>query len=439
MWTPELRPGQAKYAAIVAEIKRAIASGQLRANEPLPPQRELAFRLGVNLTTVTRAYAEATRLGLVAGEVGRGTYVRAESVEARIFVETARHHDEIDLLTVGGLTDGLKAGLSAFISADPPAGDLFGYGSDLITWRATEAAMQWCRWRGYEPAYRPILCNGAQAGLDAVLRILSGQMQAVLCEEYTFPGLKSAARLNELRLFPVRCDAEGAMPDSLAEQARISGARVFVTVPNGQNPTGAIMSDDRRAQVAEVATRLGITVVEDDVYGALCGQPPLVRDLPGEHVLITSLSKCVAPGLKFGFVVGRHPALERLAQEVTLTTWLSSPLLQGIACELISSSTAQKLAQRRQEELGQKAAVVERVFGRARAVPSPFLWLGVPGESGEFSAEAARRGVLVACSGTFTALRKHGRFVRACIYGNNSETKLIRGLTILQQMGARPA
>ena len=54
-------------------------------------------------------------------------------------------------------------------------------------------------------------------------------------------------------------------------------------------------------------------------------------------------------------------------------------------------------------------------------------------------AEAARRGVLVACSGTFTALRKHGRFVRACIYGNNSETKLVRGLTILQQMGARPA
>lgn len=102
MWTPELRDGQAKYAAIVAEIKRAIENGTLRANEPLPPQRELAFRLGVNLTTVTRAYAEATRLGLVAGEVGRGTFVRAESVEARIFIETAKHHDEIDLLTVGG-------------------------------------------------------------------------------------------------------------------------------------------------------------------------------------------------------------------------------------------------------------------------------------------------------------------------------------------------
>ena len=65
MWTPELRPGQVKYAAIVAEIKRAIESGLLRANEPLPPQRELAFRLGVNLTTVTRAYDEAKRIGLV--------------------------------------------------------------------------------------------------------------------------------------------------------------------------------------------------------------------------------------------------------------------------------------------------------------------------------------------------------------------------------------
>ena len=437
MWTPELRPGQVKYAAIVAEIKRAIESGLLRANEPLPPQRELAFRLGVNLTTVTRAYAEATRIGLVAGEVGRGTFVRAESVEARIFIETAKQHDEIDLLTVGGFTEGMTAALSGFLATSPSPASLFGYGSDLTLWRATEAAIQWCRWRGYEPASRPILCNGAQAGLDAVLRILSGQTQAILCEEYTFPGLKNAARLNELRLIPVACDAEGAMPDALAKQARMSGARIFVTVPNGQNPTGAVMSEARRLAIAETAARLGIAVVEDDVYGALCGQPPLVNHLQGEHVYITSLSKCVAPGLKFGFVAGRHPALERLAQEVTLTTWLTSPLLHGIAADLISSGTAQGLARRHSENLSRRMAVGERVFGTTTNPCSPFLWLAVPGDATEFAKEAALRGVLVACSGSFSAGRRRGRFVRASAHGDVSETKLLRGLTILQQMGAR--
>lgn len=439
MWTPELRDGQAKYAAIVAEIKRAIENGTLRANEPLPPQRELAFRLGVNLTTVTRAYAEATRLGLVAGEVGRGTFVRAESVEARIFIETAKHHDEIDLLTVGGLTEGMMAGMSGFLATSPSPASLFGYGSDLTLWRATEAATQWCRWRGYEPASRPILTNGAQAGLDAVLRILSGQKQAVLCEEYTFPGLRNAARLNELRLIPVACDPEGAMPDALAKQAKLSGAQIFVTVPNGQNPTGAVMSEARRSAIAETATRLGIAIIEDDVYGALCGQPPLARLLDGEHIYITSLSKCVAPGLKFGFIAGRHPTLERLAQEVTLTTWLTSPLLHGIAADLVSSGAAQGLANRHRENLSRRLAVGERVFGSIPTPASPFLWLGVPGDASEFAKEAAQRGVLVACSGSFSASRRRGRFVRASLHGDFSETKLLRGLTVLKQMGAQLA
>lgn len=437
MWTPELRPGQPKYAAIVAEIKQAIEDGRLRANEPLPPQRDLAFRLGVNLTTVTRAYAEATRLGLIAGEVGRGTFVRAESVEARIFVETAKQHDEIDLLTVGGLTDGMEAGMSDFLASSPSPGGLFGYGSELTTWRATEAAKHWCRWRGYEPSGSLILCNGAHAGLDAVLRIMSGQTQAVLCEEYTFPGLKNAARLNELRLVPVGCDAEGAMPDALAEQARVSGARVFVTVPNCQNPTGTIMSEDRRLAIADIAERFGITIVEDDVYGPLCGQPPLVRDVQGDHVYITSLSKCVAPGLKFGFVVGRHPALERLAQEITLTTWLTSPLLHAMASAFVSNGTAQEIALKHREKLVQRLGAVERVFGSRPRQDSPFIWLAVPGDSTEFAMEAARRGVLVACSGSFSALRRRGTFVRATAHGNHSETKLLRGLTLLQQMGAR--
>ncbi len=77
IWSPDLTacPGPA-YLAIATAIGEAVAAGELAAGDRLPPQRDLAYRLGLSLNTVTRAYAEAVRRGFVEGEVRRGTYVR---------------------------------------------------------------------------------------------------------------------------------------------------------------------------------------------------------------------------------------------------------------------------------------------------------------------------------------------------------------------------
>lgn len=77
IWTPNLTGrGGPLYQAIAAAIAEDVDSGKLLPGEPLPTQRELASRLGVALTTVTRGYGEAERRGLVSGEVGRGTFVQ---------------------------------------------------------------------------------------------------------------------------------------------------------------------------------------------------------------------------------------------------------------------------------------------------------------------------------------------------------------------------
>src|SRR5919109_2815070 len=80
MWKPRIDRKQGRKAPLYLAVADAIAAdvqaGKLRAGDRLPPQRELADALGVTVTTVTRGYAEAERLGLVSGEVGRGTYVR---------------------------------------------------------------------------------------------------------------------------------------------------------------------------------------------------------------------------------------------------------------------------------------------------------------------------------------------------------------------------
>src|SRR5690242_9693020 len=75
-WVPQIgkRTGPA-YLAIADALEADVRSGRVKPGEPLPTQRDLARRLGVNFTTVTRAYAEAQRRGLLTATVGRGTFV----------------------------------------------------------------------------------------------------------------------------------------------------------------------------------------------------------------------------------------------------------------------------------------------------------------------------------------------------------------------------
>src|SRR6185503_17679557 len=99
MWKPDLTEGtKARYAVIANALAADIASGRLPAGERLPTHRELADALGIAIGTVTRAYAEAERRGLVRGEVGRGTFVGPVPLAAATFAPaTGRPTGVIDL------------------------------------------------------------------------------------------------------------------------------------------------------------------------------------------------------------------------------------------------------------------------------------------------------------------------------------------------------
>src|SRR5580704_8592382 len=97
VWRPEIIAGsQPVYSRIVEALERDVATGRLAAGARLPPHRELAFTLGVGVGTVTRAYGEAERRGLITGHVGRGSFIRSrEAVEG--FSDAATPDGVIDL------------------------------------------------------------------------------------------------------------------------------------------------------------------------------------------------------------------------------------------------------------------------------------------------------------------------------------------------------
>jgi DNA-binding transcriptional MocR family regulator len=434
MWIPKLDPTLPKAEALKLAIRHAVECGELRANDRLPPQRQLAYQLGVNLSTVTRAISDATRDGLVSGEVGRGTYVLPTADAARLFADTLADKALIDLSAIVPPKIDETAIASTMHEVLEDGEFLHRYPTPLHLRYARDAARDWLRWRGFDrPDLNLTLTAGAHAALYSIMSMTLKSGQGVLTEEYTFPGIKAISRLTGLRLHGVPCDREGLLPDALEQVSRACGATTLVTVPNMQNPTATVMGNARRQDIAAVVSRLALTVIEDDVYGSYTGMPPLVADLAGNHIVISSLSKCVSPALRFGFVAGTHPMIAFLQQNVASTSWFASPVLLLTGARLIFKNKAMRIAQAQKRLIRDRWQIVRRSFPDASDRPATHLWIPVD-NADSFVQRALDRGVSVVSSDHFSTGRRDQQFVRISTTSVAEERLLAIGLNILTDL-----
>ncbi|MGO1073958.1 aminotransferase-like domain-containing protein [Inquilinus sp. CA228] len=444
MWVPSLEGrSPVRYLAIVEALADAIAAGDLRPGERLPTHRDLAWKLGLNVSTVTQAYREAARRHLVSGEVGRGTYVLAASREAALFGLKAAVSNgaaaPIDLSTTVPAVDPDSADLAAALAAVAAEGRIdaaLAYHSPALLRRAGIAGAAWLATRGLH--LRPadvVPCAGAQAALTAVLLQLCAPGDPVLVEDLAFPGLKAAARWLRLPLHGVAMDGEGVLPEALDRAARATGAKVAVLVPNLQNPTGAVMGPARQAEIAAVARRHGLWLVEDDAYGALTDRPPLVALAPERGVLVTSLSKTVAAGLRFGLVAGACAPVRDLAGQIHATSWPLAPLLGEVACRWIEDGTAaRRLAWQRAEIAARHAQARRALPGLAAPdlVPGPHLWLPLAADAGAAAARCLAAGVEVVAADVFAVTREAPQGLRLSLAAASSRAELAEALARLR-------
>ena len=254
------------------------------------------------------------------------------------------------------------------------------------------------------------ICPGTQAANAAAFRALAQAGDPVLVESPTYSGAIAAALAAGLRLVPIPTDAEGVRPDLLEEAFERTGARVLYCQPTFANPTGAVLSPSRRADVLQVVERAGAFLIEDDWARdfSLEGDPPppMARSDPNGHVVyVRSLSKCAAPGLRIGAICARGAALERLRMARLVDDFSVPGLMQETAVQLVTAPNWPKhlkaLRADLRERRDQLATAVRRHLGAKalRHVPSGglHLWVALPaGASDDRTArEAAVRGVLV--------------------------------------------
>lgn len=316
------RPGP-RYRALADSLESAIREQRLRPGDRLPPQRDLAYDLDVTVGTVGRAYGLLLQRGLVRGEVGRGTYVLGAEDDASrggLHATTSALAHEHDLAVnrpVAIVAHALVFDILREIAGDAMAlGELLTYPpyAGIASHRA--ALARWLEgFAGPVDADCLLPTQGTQNGVAVALSAITRPGDTILMEALSYPSNQGIAARLGLKVEPVAMDGEGALPESIEVLCRQHRPRAILLSPDMQNPTLATASLERRQAIVDVARRHDLAILEDAVYAPVAASGlAALRDLAPERTfLVTSISKFLAPGLRFGCVVA-PPA--RLAQLV---------------------------------------------------------------------------------------------------------------------------
>jgi len=444
MWKPQrLDDTLPLYRAIAEAIARDVAAGALRPGERLPTQRQLAAGIGVDLSTVTRALKECERRGLVSGAVGRGTFVAADT---GVSVAMSRSADSADasLIEMGlvlplygieaTVIDEVRAALlevdlSRFLRYADPAG--------MPEHRRIGA--RWLARSGLKVAPESVLVtSGSQNAITCALMALFGPGDHLAVDELTFPGLKTAARMLNVRLVPIPMDEQGMVPEALGAACRRERVRGLYLMPEFHNPTTSALPDERREKIRRIVERNDLIVMEDDAYGHTgTRKPPLAARLPRNGIFFGGTSKVFGAGLRCSFVAAPPRYLASLERAIHTTVWMASPLATEIIARVVESGRADDLVRaENQEARARTALALKKLAGhtvRARA-SGFFVWLELPqGWTGrELELAAREAGVRVFCAEKFTVGGGTApAAVRVSLTGPETQAELGRGLDVL--------
>jgi DNA-binding transcriptional MocR family regulator len=351
---------------------------------------------------VTQAYAEAARIHLIGGEVGRGTFVLSDSNDAQLFLATSGSGAPwtIDLSANTPAVDRRSTALVdgiASLAGSGPVSEGYPTAATLLRGRAAFADL--LRRSGVDRRESDIILTaGAQHALLVTLLTIAGPGSRVLAEELTFPGLKSVARQLRIELVPVRMDDLGMLPDDLERQAKRSAASVMVCVPTLQNPTGASMDAARLRDIAAVARRRNLIVIEDDVYRALTNEASLTSVAPERTVLVTSVSKTIEPSLRLGAIAGPADVIGPLIKETHLSTWLASPTSIELLARWVADGTAQHRIAWQRNEVAARNRLADTTLGPSDLLPAPHRFVPLVRSPDQAVSDLADAGVVAVSS-----------------------------------------
>ncbi|WP_445678782.1 aminotransferase-like domain-containing protein [Radicibacter daui] len=445
-WTPEIRnDGTPHYLSIANAIADDIRSGLLKPGQRLPPQRQLAAHLGIDFTTVSRAYSEAQARRLVNSHVGRGTFV-SETAAPAAQPDPARTSGE-DLSmnmppepTDPALLERMREGLG-YVSANLVP--LLRYQSALGGEKDRTVASSWLSLRGLVPRLERIAVTpGAHATMAAILSLVAEPGDVVLCERITYSGIRAITQRLGIRLVGIEMDGDGILPEALEAAIKEHAPRMLYLNPTLQNPTTVTMPTKRRLEISQLIAEYRLPLIEDDAYGFIPERAPapIAASAPDLTWYIGGLAKCIGAGLRLAYTVtpsAKHTLA--LEQSIKALSVMPSPLSMALATRWIEDGTADLIRRFVRKETALRQQIAREALegldflGAENAFN---IWLRLPpgASRADVIANMAGRHIGIIPSDAFTVGGPPDEHVRLCLGGSAERAQLETSLNYLAHM-----
>jgi DNA-binding transcriptional MocR family regulator len=428
--------GKRLAAALTAAVERQ----DLLPGTKLPPERVLAAQLGVARTTVSAAYETLEQRGLVHRRQGRGTHVTgADGVDMRAAELTTSLQrnilfrwlgetpgDAIDLLGSSappgpGIREALAAAAHA-VDIDQLTGDPGYFPLGYPPLRRAIAAHITAR--GLQTVEEEILITG---GAQQAISLLAGAYvepgAVVVLEDPTFPGAVDAFRTAGARILTVPVHEAGADIRLLTATITQGTVRAVYLMPTFHNPTGSVMPENAKRELARLSRTSGIPIIEDNTLADLaigCDLPPPVAAYTHHAPIVSigSLSKLCWAGLRVGWIRAPRPAIAQLGRLKAVADLGTSLVSQAIAVHVLAD--VDRIRDFRCRELTERLTLAQDLLLRMlpdwswwRPKGGLSIWARLPaGSSAELAQIAHRCGVLIVPGPIMSPTARFDQFVR---------------------------
>ena len=407
------RDGRFGYRELARAVRRALLDGRVSPRMRLPAERELAAALAVSRTTVTGAYDLLRESGYAHSRRGAGTWTALPDGQAPLgpaaFASDAESVVDLALAAPEAPADELAAALAAASAELPRLARAQGYHPYGLPELRSAIADRYTR-RGLPTRPEQILVTtGAQQGVSLALALLGAPGDRALAENPSYPNALDAMRGRRLRLTPVPVTGSGWDSGLLDAALRQTAPRLAYLIPDFHNPTGLLMPDEQRREVARSARATGTWLVVDETLTDIALDVPVPRPFTaaagaaaGEQIIeVGSLSKSCWGGLRVGWLRAASRVITELAR-IRITADLSGSVLDQLVAVALMDRLDTVLP-RRAAHLRERRAALETALARhlpdwgwTRPAGGLCLWvdLGRPVASG-LAERALRHGVRV--------------------------------------------
>jgi DNA-binding transcriptional MocR family regulator len=409
---------------VARAVSRAVRDGTLSAGARLPPIRTVARQLQVSPTTVSAAWALLARSGTIVTDGRRGTTVadlRTGSIRYRQALDRPALF-RLDLST--GVPDPLllphlERALTTVTAATTPSSYL---DEPVVPELVSALRRDWPY-----AAEQFTITDGAMDALDLAIQCFVRFGDRVIVEHPTFPLLVDRLEAAGAEVVGVPLDAEGMLPEPLAEALRVPAAAV-VLQPRAQNPTGASLTPNRMRALSNLLRGSGVPVLEDDAAGSVATTAcvSLGEEIPEQALHIRSFSKSHGPDLRLAAVSGPREMIRDINARRQLGQGWSSRLLQRILLALLTDAAAvHQVAAARQEYRRRREAVVAALAQQHITVQGGDginMWVPVLDESAAL-VRLASEGIGVMPGAPFSVLADEGGHIRVTVAAVSSSVR----------------